>query len=309
MAAESESSVSAGLLMFRARNGALEVFLVHPGGPFFAHKDDGAWSIPKGLPEPGEDLLQTAMREFTEETGVRPAGDMLPLGSVRLKSGKTVHAWAFEGSWEPAQGIRSNEFEMEWPPHSGRRARFPEIDRAEFFPLPAARGKINAAQRPFIERLETRVPIPAAGGEDSCRVWPDWLCPLDHTADVGFFLQANSVEELYARAAWALFATITDIARVRPSHREEVCVEAADRAALMVSWLSELNFRHATEKKLFSRFEIRSLSGCALKAAVYGEAIDPARHALHTEVKAVTFHDLRIEKGNDAWTAQIIFDV
>lgn len=148
------SKQSAGLLMYRLRGGELEVFLAHPGGPFFAAKDDGAWSIPKGEFGPGEEPLAAALREFTEETGITPAGELVALGTVRQKSGKVVHAWAFEGDRDDSAPIRSNQFEMEWPPGSGRRLEFPEIDRAAFFAPTAARRKILAAQIPFLERLE-----------------------------------------------------------------------------------------------------------------------------------------------------------
>lgn len=145
---------SAGLLMYRLREGALEVFLVHPGGPFFARKDAGAWTIPKGEPEPGESLEQTARREFEEETGLTPGEPLLPLDSIRQKGGKVVHAWAFAGDWTEEQGLRTNTFQLEWPPRSGHKREFPEVDRAAFFTLPAAREKINPAQIPFLEALE-----------------------------------------------------------------------------------------------------------------------------------------------------------
>jgi predicted NUDIX family NTP pyrophosphohydrolase len=152
--ASSRGKVSAGLLMYRRREGRLEVFLAHPGGPFFRNKDEGAWSIPKGeLAGSGEALQKAALREFEEETGIRPQGTLLPLGEVRQKSGKVVHAWAFEAApGEPAP-LRSNTFRLEWPPGSGIVGSFPEIDRAEYFDLPAARRKANAAQVAFLERL------------------------------------------------------------------------------------------------------------------------------------------------------------
>lgn len=144
---------SAGLLMYRS-HGGLEVFLVHPGGPFFKNKDDGAWSIPKGELEPSEDPLQTARREFEEETGIAvPEEGFVYLGEIRQRGGKRVVAWAFAGDCDPA-AIASNTFEMEWPPRSGRRQRFPEIDRAAFFPADVARKKINRAQTELIDRLE-----------------------------------------------------------------------------------------------------------------------------------------------------------
>ena len=151
-------ATSAGLLMFRRRPGGIEVFLVHPGGPFFARKDDGAWSIPKGEIEPGEEPLAVARREFAEETGraveqCGGRGEFLPLGSARQKGGKTVHAWAFEGDWPEGEAPSSNTFSMEWPPRSGRSREFPEIDRAEFFPLERARAKIQPAQGAFLDRL------------------------------------------------------------------------------------------------------------------------------------------------------------
>jgi predicted NUDIX family NTP pyrophosphohydrolase len=131
----------------------LEVLLVHPGGPFWAKKDAGAWTIPKGEAEPDEDLLATAKREFKEEIGTDPpAGPYRALVPVKQKAGKIVHAWAVEGDMDTAN-IRSNSFTIEWPPRSGKQLQVPEIDRAEFFDLPAARSKINPAQVAFIEEL------------------------------------------------------------------------------------------------------------------------------------------------------------
>ena len=147
--------VSAGILLFRWRDASLEVLLAHPGGPFFTRKDAGHWSIPKGEPDDGEaELLAVARREFEEETGFAPpATDTLPLGAITQKGGKVVHCWAVEGDVEPAQA-RSNEFEVEWPPRSGRRARFPEVDRIEWFDLDEARRRIKPAQVPLLDRLE-----------------------------------------------------------------------------------------------------------------------------------------------------------
>lgn len=144
---------SAGLLMFRRKDGTLEVLLVHPGGPYFANKDEGAWTIPKGEVAPGEDLLSRAQSEFEEELGIRPSGDWIPLGYVKQKGGKTVHAWAFEGDLPESFTLKSNFFEMEWPPHSGEIKRFPEIDKAAFFPEELARKKINPAQVVLLNRL------------------------------------------------------------------------------------------------------------------------------------------------------------
>jgi predicted NUDIX family NTP pyrophosphohydrolase len=147
------AKVSAGLLLYRIRAGRPEVLLAHPGGPLWKQKDAGVWSIPKGEVAAGEDLLAAARREFLEETGIAPAGPFFPLGSVRQKSGKQVHAWAVLGDCDPT-AIRSNDFELEWPPRSGKLRRFPEIDRAEFFDLPTARQKLVAAQAAFIGLLE-----------------------------------------------------------------------------------------------------------------------------------------------------------
>jgi predicted NUDIX family NTP pyrophosphohydrolase len=143
---------SAGLLMYRRRPGGVEVFLVHPGGPFWAKKDAGAWSIPKGEYLPGDDPLQAARREFVEETGMEPAGDFAELGAVRQAGGKTVTAWAFEGDCDPA-AIRSNTFTLEWPPRSGKQREFPEVDRAEWFTLDAAEAKIIPGQVALLHRL------------------------------------------------------------------------------------------------------------------------------------------------------------
>src|SRR3982751_5941842 len=135
-------AVSAGVLLFR-RAPDLEVLLVHPGGPFWKNKDEGAWSIPKGELEPGEEPRTRALIEYEEELGHQPAGtDLTELGEVRQKSGKVVHGFALEGDFDPAT-LRSNTFEMEWPPRSGRRQEFPEVDRAEWFDLATARAKIN----------------------------------------------------------------------------------------------------------------------------------------------------------------------
>lgn len=143
---------SAGLLLFRRRPTGTEVLLLHPGGPFWAKKDEGAWSIPKGEVEPDEDLLAAAQREFKEETGSMPSGPFIELALVKLKGGKIVHAWAVEGDCDPA-AIKSNTFTMEWPPRSGRMAEFPEIDRAGWFGLVEAKKRINEGQVPLIEEL------------------------------------------------------------------------------------------------------------------------------------------------------------
>jgi predicted NUDIX family NTP pyrophosphohydrolase len=146
------TKVSAGLLMYRVRDGELEFLLAHPGGPFWADRDAGAWTVPKGEIRPGEDPLAAAQREFEEEVGFRPQGPFLALTPIRQKSGKIVHAWAFAGDCDPAR-IRSNNFSMEWPPQSGRFVECPEVDRAAFFRMAEARRKINAAQIPFLEEL------------------------------------------------------------------------------------------------------------------------------------------------------------
>ncbi|HQL91610.1 MAG TPA: NUDIX domain-containing protein [Syntrophales bacterium] len=147
---------SAGLLLYRVHEGALEVFLVHPGGPFWAKKDLGAWSIPKGEIEEGEDLLEAARREFAEETGFRPEGVFRELAPVRQKSGKVVRAWAVEGDCDAA-AIRSNTFPLEWPPRSGRWMDVPEVDRAGWFDLDTARAKILEGQRGLLEELRRLV--------------------------------------------------------------------------------------------------------------------------------------------------------
>jgi predicted NUDIX family NTP pyrophosphohydrolase len=139
--------------MFRRKGGALELLLVHPGGPFFQRKDNGAWTIPKGEAAPGEDLLTRAQIEFKEELGIRPHGNWIPLGSTKQKGGKVVHSWAFEDDLPEFFKLRSNTFEMEWPPRSGKLKQFPEIDRAEFFAEEVARRKINPAQTLFLDRL------------------------------------------------------------------------------------------------------------------------------------------------------------
>lgn len=146
------SQVSAGLLMYRMSGGFLEVFLVHPGGPFWAKKDDGAWSIPKGLVEEGEDRLEAAKREFLEETSILPVEPFIFLGEIRAKSGKHLLAWAFKGSGDLPQVI-SNTFTLEWPQKSGQVKEFPEVDKGEYFRIPDAQFKINRSQAQFLERL------------------------------------------------------------------------------------------------------------------------------------------------------------
>ncbi len=140
--------------MFRRRAGETEVFLAHPGGPYFQHRDEGSWTIPKGEPEPGEELLETAKREFMEEVGAPAMSEAFhPIGWIRQKGGKIVHAWAFEGDWPEGKAVESMTFKLEWPPGSGRERSFPEVDRATFFKLNEARVRIKSTQAPFIDRL------------------------------------------------------------------------------------------------------------------------------------------------------------
>lgn len=147
------AKISAGLLLHRRSANRLEVFLVHPGGPFWAKKDVGAWSIPKGEVEPGQNELSEARRELREETGVEVEGEFRPLKPIKQAGGKSVHAWAIEGDCDPAR-IVSNTFAMEWPPRSGKQQSFPEADRAAWFDLPTARQKINPAQAALLDELE-----------------------------------------------------------------------------------------------------------------------------------------------------------
>jgi predicted NUDIX family NTP pyrophosphohydrolase len=158
---------SAGLLLYRAVNGvvhggpggALEVLLAHPGGPFFIKKDEGAWSIPKGEIEPGEEPLACAKRELHEEIGIVASAErFIALGSVRQAGGKTVHCWAFEGDWDGV--LRSNLFEVEWPPRSGKKRMYPEVDRAAFFSIEHARIMMNPAQTLFLDRLLAKLAEP-----------------------------------------------------------------------------------------------------------------------------------------------------
>jgi predicted NUDIX family NTP pyrophosphohydrolase len=146
-------NLSSGLLLYRRRSRGLELFLAHPGGPFWRDRDAGAWTIPKGVVDEGEELLAAACREFEEETGIPPQGPFRPLGSVRQKAGKVVHAWAWEGDAD-AERITSNSARTEWPPGSGRWITYPEIDRCAWFDPEAARAKINPAQAELIGRLE-----------------------------------------------------------------------------------------------------------------------------------------------------------
>ena len=147
---------SAGLLIWRERGGALEVLLVHPGGPFWKNKDAGAWSIPKGEIDPGEDAEAAARREVTEETGLVVDAPLTKLASVRQKGGKAVHAWAVRADYNAAS-VRSNTFSMEWPPRSGKMREFPEVDRAAWFALAEARGRINPAQAALLDELAAKI--------------------------------------------------------------------------------------------------------------------------------------------------------
>lgn len=148
--------------MFRVRDGVWQFLLVHPGGPFWRNKDVGAWSIPKGEVEAGEDLLETAKREFLEELGVVAAGPFCSLGSIKQKAGKVVHAWAFEGDLDTTK-FKCNMVDIEWPPRSGKKMSFPEIDRAEFFSIEEAKGKVNPAQVELLNRVEKTVTERKAG--------------------------------------------------------------------------------------------------------------------------------------------------
>jgi len=150
------AKISAGLLMYRVRNGELEFLLAHPGGSFWRNKDNAAWTIPKGEIRADEDPLAAACREFQEETGLKPGTNFIQLTPIKQKSGKIVHAWAFEGDCDPAR-ITSNTFEIEWPPKSGRYETCPEIDRAGFFNLTGAKRKIMPAQFSFLEELERKL--------------------------------------------------------------------------------------------------------------------------------------------------------
>jgi len=150
---------SAGILLYRLHGGTCEVFLVHPGGPYWRGKDAGAWSIPKGELEEGDDPLAAAQREFHEETGRRLSGKLVALAPIRQPSGKLVHAWATQGDID-ASSVKSNTFSMEWPPHSGRQQQFPEVDRGEWFEIAAAREKILRGQRPFLDQLLALLALP-----------------------------------------------------------------------------------------------------------------------------------------------------
>ena len=147
---------SAGILLYRRKGRGVEVLLVHPGGPFWAKKDDGAWTIPKGVIEPGEDAIAVARREFEEETGLRPDGELVPLGSFAQSRAKTIDIWAVEGDFDPA-ALKSNTFSMEWPPRSGRMATFPEVDRAQWFTPEEASAKVLTGQRPVLQALLDRL--------------------------------------------------------------------------------------------------------------------------------------------------------
>lgn len=144
--------IASGLLMYHIKNNEPEFFLVHPGGPFFKNKTEGVWSIPKGLPVTGEELLETAQREFTEETGLIAQPPFHTLGTILQKGGKEVYAWLCEGDWDPASGIKCNTFTLEWPPKSGKFQEFPEVDKAAWMPFDVAAKHIIPQQIPLLER-------------------------------------------------------------------------------------------------------------------------------------------------------------
>lgn len=148
------NKTSAGLILYRMKGKEIEVFLVHPGGPYWTNKDEGAWTIPKGEFNSDEDPLDAAKREFTEETGFSADGDFKKLATIRQKGGKQVHVWALEGTI-PSSKIVSNIFTIEWPPHSGEQKAFPEVDRGEWFPITKAKLKINESQIPLLNELKT----------------------------------------------------------------------------------------------------------------------------------------------------------
>lgn len=147
---------SAGLLLYRRCEGALQFLLVHPGGPLWKNKDDGAWSIPKGELQPGEEPLLAAQREVSEELGFCPDGNFIELTPIMQKAGKVVRAWAVEADWDPVK-LKSNSFTLQWPPRSGKLQEFPEVDRAEYFEMSTARIKINPAQVPLLEELDRKL--------------------------------------------------------------------------------------------------------------------------------------------------------
>ena len=153
MTAVGSKRIAAGVVVFRVRDGVLEVLLAHPGGPLFKKKDDGHWSIPKGEPDEGEPLLATAVREVREEVGIDVTGPFTPLGTITQRGGKVVHAWASPGDLDETRPVASNTFTLEWPPGSGSHQDFPEVDRAAFFALDVARNKVKQAQWPLLERL------------------------------------------------------------------------------------------------------------------------------------------------------------
>ena len=149
--------VSAGILVYRWKDGGLEVLIAHPGGPFFISKDEGHWTIPKGEPRGDEDLTEAAVREFSEEVGFVPSGPFMELGSIRQKGGKIVYAWACEGDLPAGHVHKCNTFRMEWPVDSGKFQSFPEIDQACFFPVGEARRKLKATQVPLVDRLMEKI--------------------------------------------------------------------------------------------------------------------------------------------------------
>lgn len=149
--------LSAGLLMYRTAEDGLEYFLVHPGGPFFRKKELGFWTIPKGIPNEQESLMDAAQREFLEETGITPTPPYYDLGNIKQKGGKIVHAWAFTGAWAPEQGIHCNTFSMEWPPRSGKTMTFPEVDKAGWFNYLLAVRMLIPEQIPFLDRAKALV--------------------------------------------------------------------------------------------------------------------------------------------------------
>jgi predicted NUDIX family NTP pyrophosphohydrolase len=165
--------VSAGLLMYRVSGGHLEVFLARPGGPWFPHRQQDIWTIPKGEVESGEELLGAAVREFHEEVGLDAHGPFVSLGSIRQRGGKTVHAWAFEGNWDSGSPLQTSMVEVEWPAGSGRWSTWPEIDEVAFFSLKDARSHMKLAQQPFLDRLQQHLSSGPSTDESPVHPAPD----------------------------------------------------------------------------------------------------------------------------------------
>ena len=284
---------SAGIVVFRRGPRGLEFLLVHPGGPYWAKKDEGAWSVPKGELGDDEDALEIARRELEEETGLRAEGPLFPLRAVKQRGGKLVSAWGVEGDLDPA-ALRSNTFTMEWPPRSGRTREFPEVDRAGWFTLEEARSKLNPAQMPLLEELTGKVEAP--GSHEL----------VDHTSEVTLRLRAPHFAGLLEQGS-AAFADLVPAALrgEREEGTREFHIQAGDPAAALVEWLNEMVYLCDTCQWLPTEIDAAESRDGEVRIRARGEILS----APFVLVKAATLHGAFVRESGDGLEAEITLDI